>query len=89
MPIQHLSLHIKVYLTLKNARLPLLFFLDFNSPWYDIFPLLGTVLKADWFTPLLTIRLNLKPPVKWNAFDGRAVTKIANWITLFTYPKKH
>ena len=36
MPIQHLSLHFKVHLTLKNARLPLVFFLDFNSPWYDL-----------------------------------------------------
>ena len=36
MPIQHLSLHFKVHLTLKNAQLPLVFFLDFNSPWYDL-----------------------------------------------------
>ena len=31
-----LSLHFKVHLTLKNARLPLVFFLDFSSPWYDL-----------------------------------------------------
>ena len=98
MPIQQLSLHTEVHLTLKNGWLPLVFFLDFNNPWYDlhshflkkkILPLVTTVLKAEWLTPLLTIRLNLKPHVKWNAFDGRAVIKIANWITLFTYPKKH
>ena len=44
MPIQHLSLHIKVYLTLKNARLPLVFFLDFNSPWYDLRMAYGIVI---------------------------------------------
>ena len=51
-------LHIEVQLSLKNAWLPPVFFLDFNSPWYDLlvshshylgkkyFPLVGTVLKS-------------------------------------------
>ena len=49
-------LHIEAQLSLKNARLPPVFFLDFNSGWYDLlvsqslsrkkyFPLVGTVLK--------------------------------------------
>ena len=29
-------LHIEAQLSLKNARLPPVFFLDFNSPWYDL-----------------------------------------------------
>ena len=29
-------LHIGAQLSLKNARLPPVFFLDFNSPWYDL-----------------------------------------------------
>ena len=100
MPIQHLSPHIKVHLTLKNTVLPLVFFLDFNSPWYDLrwhgivifwkkiySPLVGTVLKADWLTPLLTIRLNFKPHVKWNAFDARAVIKIANCLHCLLTPR--
>ena len=54
MPIQQLSLHTEVHLTLKNGWLPLVFFLDFNNPWYDlhthflkkkILPLVSTVLK--------------------------------------------
>ena len=36
MPIQQLPLHTEVHLTLKNGWLPLVFFLDFNSPWYDL-----------------------------------------------------
>ena len=100
MPIQHLSPHIKVHLTLKNAGLPLVFFLDFNSPWYDlrwhgivifwkknILPIIGHVLKADWLTPLLTIRLNFKLHVKWNAFDARAVIKIANCLHCLLTPR--
>ena len=51
------------------------------------FPLVGTVLKADWLTPLLTIRLNFKPHVKWNAFDARAVIKIANCLHCLLTPR--
>ena len=51
-------LHIEAQLSLKNAWLPPVFFLDFNSPWYDLlvsdshtwekknFPLVGAVLKS-------------------------------------------
>ena len=49
-------LHIEAQLSVKNARLPPVFFLDFNSGWYDLlvsqslsrkkyFTLVGTVLK--------------------------------------------
>ena len=65
-PFYHLSrkcifsdfLHIEAQLSLKNAWLPPVFFLNFNSPWYDLlvshshslrkknFPSVGTVLKS-------------------------------------------
>ena len=36
MPIEQLSLHTEVHLTLKNGWLPLVLFLHFNNPWYDL-----------------------------------------------------
>ena len=63
MPIQRFSPYNIIealQLSLKNAWLPSIFFLDFNSPWYDLlvshttvtviiwekyFPLVGTFLK--------------------------------------------
>ena len=53
-------LHIEAQLSQKNAWLPPAFFLDFNSPWYDlllslivviwekILPISGTALKNTW-----------------------------------------
>ena len=55
-------LHIEAQLSLKNAWLPPVFFLDFNSPWYDLlvshshylgkkyFPLVGTLLRKNYGT---------------------------------------
>ena len=39
-------LHIKAQLSLKNAWLPPVFFVDFNSPWYDL--LVSHSHKREW-----------------------------------------
>ena len=72
-------LHIEAQLSLKNAWLPPVFFLDFNSPWYDLlvshshylgkkyFPLVGTVLNPPWSaSSCLKWSLNTSYPCKRN-----------------------
>ena len=72
-------LHIEAQLSLKNAWLPQVFFLDSKSPWHDLlvshshylgkkyFPLVGTVLNPPWSaSSCLKWSLNTSYPCKRN-----------------------